>query len=101
MATGQSETLKRFKELAEGVLGVTERQERLMERQERLVEQAERIEAQLAAYTAAVEVMGACLKVLKLWLHPLGLTGLALGAFVVGAAGGMVGTMVLSALALW
>lgn len=41
MATGQSETLKQFKELAEAVLHVTERLERLMERQERLVEHAD------------------------------------------------------------
>ena len=40
MATGQSETLKQFQELAEAVLHVTERQERLTERQERLMERA-------------------------------------------------------------
>ena len=41
MATGQSEQLKQFQELAEAVLHVTERQERLTERQERLKEHAE------------------------------------------------------------
>lgn len=41
MATGQSETLKQFKELAEAVLRVTERLERLQEGQERLVERAD------------------------------------------------------------
>ena len=41
MATGQSETLKQFKELAEAVLRVTERLERLLEGQERLVERAD------------------------------------------------------------
>lgn len=41
MATGQSGTLKQFKELAEAVLRVTERQERLLEGQERLVERAD------------------------------------------------------------
>ena len=41
MATGQSETLKQFKELAEAVLRVTERLERLLEGQERLVGRAD------------------------------------------------------------
>lgn len=40
MATGQSETLKQFQELAAAVLRVTERLERLVERQEHLVERA-------------------------------------------------------------
>ena len=41
MATGQSETLKQFQELAAAVLRVTERLERLVERQEHLVERAD------------------------------------------------------------
>lgn len=41
MATGQSETLKQFKELAEAVLHVVERLEHLMARLERLMKRAE------------------------------------------------------------
>ena len=105
MARGQSETLRRFQDLAQAVLGVTERQERLMERQERCVEQVERLHTQVAgqveAHQAAIETLEGFVKLLRLWRRPFGVTGLVLIAFAVGVVGGAVGQAAMMLVVLW
>ena len=80
------------------------REEELAHGYVRVSQQMARLEAGLAeqveAHKAAVEMMEQYLKLLNVLPWPTRLS-LALGALVAGVAGGMVGTMVLSALALW